>query len=135
MKGYEYIYSWWESLPIHYTGFNCGQCWLCKNCTSQHEVKLDNHTILLPYCKRMELAMTHVHDEKCRLFTLRSDIAPGIEVAPVRHCKWKYASERGGIYAECTACHEEIYQADEYLYCPNCGAKVDGEITGEITDG
>lgn len=40
--------------------------------------------------------------------------------------KWIYDNERGatGIYAICTSCNEAIYQAGEFNYCPNCGAKM-----------
>lgn len=46
---------------------------------------------------------------------------------PVRHCKWAFNSTRGGVYGRCTSCKEVIYLCGCFNYCPNCGAKVDGE--------
>ena len=58
--------------------------------------------------------------------------APSADVAPVRHAKWVLIDEcvNEGVY--CSNCHKKIYRA-EYAnqkvksnYCPNCGAKMDG---------
>ena len=50
-----------------------------------------------------------------------------VDVAPVRPGKWKtYKGEvagRGFFY--CTKCHCNVYDVSNY--CPNCGAKMDGE--------
>lgn len=55
-----------------------------------------------------------------------------ISVEPVRHAKWVLIDEcvNEGVY--CSNCHKKIYRA-EYAnqkvksnYCPNCGAKMDG---------
>lgn len=57
------------------------------------------------------------------------------DVAPVRHAKWELIDEciNEGVY--CSNCHKKIYRARaEYAnqkvksnYCPNCGAKMDGD--------
>lgn len=56
---------------------------------------------------------------------------PAADVAPVRHGRWIYHPDDlfpAESKQECSCCHEE-----EYLtlynenYCPNCGAKMDGE--------
>ena len=31
-----------------------------------------------------------------------------------------------GIYATCSVCKEQLYQAIPYHYCPNCGADMKG---------
>ena len=58
--------------------------------------------------------------------------APTIDVAPVRHGRWEKSS---GLYScsECGMTCPYDVQADaiEYWacnYCPNCGAKMDGEL-------
>ena len=56
-----------------------------------------------------------------------------ISVEYVRHAKWVLIDEcvNEGVY--CSNCHKKIYRA-EYAnqkvksnYCPNCGAKMDGD--------
>lgn len=67
---------------------------------------------------------TWVHDMKCvEKFV---DSLPTADVQEVRHGKW-VMNERG-VY-ECSVCGrvptEEQKQYDQY--CPNCGAKMEGE--------
>lgn len=53
--------------------------------------------------------------------------APAIDAAPVVHGQWIW-HEDVSLY-ECSACH---CQFDYYhTYCPNCGAKSDGEGDAE----
>lgn len=54
--------------------------------------------------------------------------APAVDAAPVVHGKWKLVGAdkhgRGGIFV-CLACDKCYpFTCD---YCPNCGAKMDGE--------
>lgn len=58
---------------------------------------------------------------------------PSEDVAPVRHGRWKPLTDcsNEGIY--CSECHKKVYRAEysntmkmHSLYCPNCGAKMDG---------
>ena len=60
--------------------------------------------------------------------------APGIEAEPVVHGEWEIDDD--GCERElmrCSVCGEECYDGDNdiivrfYNYCPNCGAKMDGE--------
>jgi hypothetical protein len=57
--------------------------------------------------------------------------APTIDAVPVVHGRWK----SGGILNECQVCGE-IYSLNggnvwkPWNYCPNCGAKMDGEADG-----
>ena len=59
------------------------------------------------------------------------DEAPTIDAEPVKHGVWiehKWAEENEGILIfnyECTVCHAWI--RDKSNFCPNCGAKMDGE--------
>lgn len=70
----------------------------------------------------------------------RIKAAPKVEAEPVKHARWKQATEPLGWdevdCIECSECQEswiidedfEIDEASEYWhYCPNCGTKMDGE--------
>lgn len=53
------------------------------------------------------------------------DTIPAADVAPVRHGRWDKA---GYDLARCSFCHtvrKTDFARDHY--CPNCGAKMDGE--------
>lgn len=54
---------------------------------------------------------------------------PAADVAPVRHGRWieqeKYAF---GVMYDCSICDNRILDnGHSWNYCPNCGAKMDGE--------
>lgn len=55
---------------------------------------------------------------------------PSADVAPVRHGRWEDYEENTW---QCSECGELFYLEDgtpkenEYHYCPNCGARMDGE--------
>lgn len=57
---------------------------------------------------------------------------PTIEAEPVRHGRWIDGSENftcGNHNAECSVCHCNISWSgcdEDFNYCPNCGAKMDG---------
>lgn len=58
--------------------------------------------------------------------------APTIDAEPVRHGRWLYNSYPTVWYGHgeppewvCSECEERAYNT--YDYCPNCGAKMDGE--------
>ena len=53
------------------------------------------------------------------------------DVAPVVHGKWEFrpfynGTSRGAI--ECSLCKCAFEGSVGFNYCPNCGAKMDGEI-------
>ena len=58
--------------------------------------------------------------------------APTIDAAPVRHGRWVSVPHK--LARVCSVCNrDEPYKfadidADVYDYCPNCGAKMDGEL-------
>ena len=54
--------------------------------------------------------------------------APAADVAEVRHGRWKNGGN--GLYDTCSACEKEIYLAIPMNYCPECGAKMDGDQDG-----
>ena len=60
--------------------------------------------------------------------------APDVEAAPVVHGRWEPRTDVFG-FVRCSACHDcNIYDdwADgkKWSYCPNCGAKMDGDGNG-----
>lgn len=63
-----------------------------------------------------------------RYFDVKYDIEnfPAADVAPVVHGRWipcKYATSEN---EDCSNCGYSTYYGNEYDYCPNCGAKMDG---------
>lgn len=59
---------------------------------------------------------------------------PAADVTEVRHGEWKIKTDDYDCeYMMCSCCKEEFYPVDEDTvdatpnYCPNCGAKMDGE--------
>lgn len=57
------------------------------------------------------------------------DQIPAADVAPVKHGQWVfYHYELYGCYYECSNCKYESNKKTNY--CPNCGAKMDGETNG-----
>ena len=61
------------------------------------------------------------------------DSLPTVDAVPVKHGKWETPQRHGAItydkhaYAECSCCHTPQYLARGMNYCPNCGARMDGE--------
>lgn len=53
------------------------------------------------------------------------DAIPAADVAPVRHGRWIDAREYCGDYM-CSNC-EALYGTNKFNYCPNCGARMDGD--------
>ena len=53
--------------------------------------------------------------------------APTID--PVKHGKWELKHIGVGHYWECSVCHTNpcIYVTKDTKFCPNCGARMDGE--------
>lgn len=74
------------------------------------------------------------------IFAKEFESIPAADVAPVRHAKWELIDEciNEGVY--CSNCHKKIYRARaEYAnqkvksnYCPNCGARMDGDTNAKL---
>ena len=76
------------------------------SCISEDKLKLDG------YRNGLQVAMYEVNN------------APAVDAAPVVHARWRDT----GSGQECSACNEIQYGYDTgRFYCPNCGAKMDGE--------
>lgn len=50
---------------------------------------------------------------------------PSEDVQPVRHGRWTDDTGIEGAWNYCSVCGEQAI--DLYDYCPNCGARMDGE--------
>lgn len=59
--------------------------------------------------------------------------APAADVVEVKHGKWIERENNYDTYYDCSVCSESFVFIDGdpidnlYQYCPNCGAKMDGE--------
>ena len=63
---------------------------------------------------------------------------PVAYVAPVRHGIWISLTDCSNAGVYCSVCHKKVYKEDYAIcnrknklrsdYCPNCGAKMDGEL-------
>ena len=58
------------------------------------------------------------------------DSEPAADVAPVVHGRWEwigpYRYNNDGMIGTCSVCKERL-RLFAYNYCPNCGAKMDGD--------
>lgn len=63
------------------------------------------------------------------------DLAPTIDAVPVVHARWRYkvayvshAHVTNIIW--CSACNNGFHriEGENFKFCPNCGAKMDGEV-------
>ncbi len=57
---------------------------------------------------------------------------PAADVAPVVHGRWVPNCVDGPAFFVCDQCNTVWYNATKF--CPNCGAKMDGEVTRRMTD-
>ena len=61
------------------------------------------------------------------------ELMPTVEATPARHGKWIYGNEFHWYTASCNQCGYKRYtdikaaKWNEWKYCPNCGARMDGE--------
>ena len=62
----------------------------------------------------------------------RIDEIPAADVAPIKHGKWRcwYRSLDDSSYFRCSCCDSDVIGYKKYNYCPNCGAKMDGDKYG-----
>ena len=59
------------------------------------------------------------------------DNAPTVDAVEVVHGRWEAVDHDGSWRVDkCSACHKRMHYVDydqPYAYCPNCGAKMDGD--------
>ena len=60
--------------------------------------------------------------------------APTVDAVPVVHGRWEPVDHDGSWRVDrCSVCHRRMHYVDydqPYQYCPNCGAKMDGDGNG-----
>lgn len=54
---------------------------------------------------------------------------PAADVAPVVHAHWVGGITMGRDWMKCSHCLHSQTPTGCFVYCPNCGAKMDGEVT------
>ena len=58
-------------------------------------------------------------------------LAKPVEFVPLRHAYWEKMPSNGiGGTGKCSECGKSIYGYIAMKYCPNCGAKMDGNVNG-----
>ena len=74
-----------------------------------------------------EINLVYKRQELCKAVkSVFSDMPPA-DVAPVVHGRWEPMMDYPGTYSKCTACGQKARgYRPSMLYCPNCGAKMDG---------
>ena len=75
----------------------------------------------------------YVYDANAMLDSI--DAQPTIDAVPVVHGRWVHTDEAAAWFGkdECSECHyhhADRYDLSFFNYCPNCGAKMDGESDG-----
>lgn len=54
---------------------------------------------------------------------------PAADVAPVVHGRWETNSDRpDSLICSVCKCGFDMWKHEPHNYCPNCGAKMDGEL-------
>ena len=89
----------------------------------------------MAYIERESAIKSLLNDSPEQVGYSREDAADCIryidaaDVAPVRHGRWIPAVHVGDCCYRCSECQflRDAYLLDIGNYCPNCGAKMDGE--------
>ena len=67
---------------------------------------------------------------ECEKAFLRNFVnnAPNVDAVEVVHGRWIDSKHAYGFFSpKCSVCHQFNKYHERYNYCPNCGAKMDGE--------
>ena len=68
-----------------------------------------------------------------KAFISRITAQPTADVREVKHGKWHLLDNCSNEGVYCSVCHKKVYKTDyanqkiKSSYCPNCGAKMDGD--------
>ena len=81
--------------------------------------------------KALTAAAAHDKDKNRRTWAKAICILhdlPAADVAPVRHGDWEIVlGSNGNEYMVCTCCRVSKDLTGVFTYCPNCGARMDGD--------
>ena len=69
-------------------------------------------------------------DEMLLNFQQYLELQKAAEVEPVVRGEWEKRELNFGVFYRCSICGETISGFPMYKFCPNCGAKMDGEKEG-----
>ena len=83
------------------------------------------------YVKRGDVMKAYEEEQRRNgswRFEILIESIPSSDVAPIRHGRW----DVDGVYVVCSVCNKLtlspiVKQLPTFKYCPNCGAKMDGE--------
>lgn len=81
---------------------------------------------------RSQKALTNLEIKGANKILDRIKVAPVADVVEVKHGKW--IKKNDCAFPVCSECHtwtDELQGTAEFNYCPNCGAKMDGERRSE----
>lgn len=70
------------------------------------------------------------NDEFCRGFAFAMEFVkqePTVEAEPVVHGRWIFGTANHREYMKCSECLHSQTPTGVFVYCPNCGAKMDKE--------
>ena len=80
-----------------------------------------------------EINLVHSGQELCNAVERVFKIAPPADVAPVRHARWKSViGSNNRCYMVCSRCWKQQDLTGVFSYCPDCGAKMDGDADDEV---
>ena len=78
-------------------------------------------------------ALMEQFDDSFKGFVMKRIIEtqPTVDAVEVVHGRWIDTDYKPDIYCKCSECGRRVYAYDDgYNYCPNCGAKMDGDGNG-----
>lgn len=84
--------------------------------------------------KEQVIELLHYNtDEACSSIVTDVEQLPAADVAPVVNARWEWITEN--LY-KCPHCHtktlvDEFLNKTLYIYCPYCGARMDGGESGD----
>lgn len=110
-----------DAMEYLYRALNADPDGNCHDCIhDEHDCQYDRSWTLMDFCEKIEYL----------------GYVPAADVAPVRHGRW--IDNKVAFYLGCSECGCYLEYAvdtfldndDHYHYCPNCGAKMDGDGNG-----
>ena len=90
----------------------------CMECIHFNPCNMHGNIIVEKPTKGNDWGLHNEVEKECKYFT------PTADVAEVKHGRWKGAG-MGDYY--CSLC-QEVVSGSDFKYCPNCGAKMDGQL-------
>ena len=91
--------------------------------------KYINVEVAKEYLRHNSFDNPYFRSQACQQASDALDTVPAADVMEVRHGQWvnEHQEGLGSFSAECSLCGKRTLAYFHYFYCPNCGAKMDGE--------